>query len=47
MKVTGHIRDKSTKNGKAYQIIVEFPIDKTTGKRNRKYFIIQGTKKQA
>lgn len=47
MKVTGHIREKSTKKGKAYQIVVEFPIDRVTGKRNRKYFTIHDTKKRA
>ena len=47
MKVTGHIREKSTKKGKAYQLVVEFPIDRVTGKRNRKYFTIHDTKKRA
>lgn len=47
MKVTGHIREKSTKKGKAYQLVVEFPIDRITGKRNRKYFTIHDTKKRA
>jgi hypothetical protein len=45
MKVTGHIRDKSTKSKKTYQIIIEF--QNTTGKRNRKYYTVHCTKREA
>lgn len=48
MQVSGHIRKRVKKNGDvSYQIIIELPIDPATGKRNRKYKTIKGTKKQA
>ena len=48
MQVSGHIRKRETKGGSpSYQIIVELPIDSATGKRNRKYKTVRGTKKQA
>ena len=48
MQVSGHIRKRETKGGSpSYQIIVELPIDSATGKRNRKYKTVKGTKKQA
>lgn len=48
MQVSGHIRKREKKDGTpSYQIIVELPIDFSTGKRNRKYKTINGTKKQA
>ena len=48
MQVSGHIRKRETKGGSpSYQIIVELPIDYATGKRNRKYKTVRGTKKQA
>lgn len=45
MRVTGHIREKSTKRGKAYQIVIEFPTQ--SGKRNRKLKTVYCTKKKA
>lgn len=48
MQVSGHIRKREKKGGDAsYQIIIELPIDSATGKRNRKYKTVKGTKKQA
>ena len=44
MQVAGHIR----KRGENYQIIIEFPPDAKTGKRNRKYKTLKNmNKKQA
>lgn len=44
MRLSGHVRKR---NGN-YQIIIEFPRDPKTGKRNRKYKTLKGvTKKQA
>lgn len=48
MQVSGHIRKREKKDGDvSYQIIIELPIDSATGKRNRKYKTVKGTKKQA
>lgn len=47
MKVTGHLRERITKKGKAFELTVEFPSNKETGKRERKYQTFHGTKKQA
>lgn len=48
MQVSGHIRKREKKGGDvSYQIIIELPIDSATGKRNRKYKTVKGTKKQA
>ena len=46
--MTGHIRKKENKNGKvSYQLVVECDRDPLTGKRERKYKTVTGTKKQA
>lgn len=46
--VTGHIRKRTTKDGKAsYQIILETERDPLTGKRQRMYQTLNGTKKEA
>ena len=46
--VTGHIRKRTTKNGKpSYQIILETERDPITGKRQRLYETVNGTKKEA
>lgn len=45
MRVTGHLREKNTKRGKSYQIVIEFPTQ--TGKRNRKFKTVYCTKKKA
>lgn len=48
MQVSGHIRKRmTTDNTPRYQIIIEKPPDADTGKRNRIYKTINGTKKQA
>ncbi len=48
MQVSGHIRKRERKGGDvSYQIIIELPSDSETGKRNRKYKTVKGTKKQA
>lgn len=47
MKVTGHLRERITKKGKAFELTVEFPKNKITGKRNRKTKTIYCTKRQA
>ena len=48
MNYSGHVRKRETKNGQlTYQVIIEEPPDAATGKRNRKYFTIHGTKKEA
>lgn len=45
---TGHIRKRTAKNGtNSYQIIIEEDRDPLTGKRERHYQTINGTKKQA
>lgn len=44
---TGSIRSRETKSGRVYQITVEGDRDPLTGKRNRKYKTVRGTKKQA
>lgn len=45
---TGHIRKRIGKNGDvSYQIIAEGECDPTTGKRDRRYRTVKGTKKQA
>ena len=47
-KATGHIRPRKRKDGqKAFQLIAELPPDPLTGKRQRKYLTIIGTKKEA
>ena len=46
--LTGHIRKRTTKDGKAsYQIILETDRDPITGKRQRMYKTVNGTKKEA
>ena len=46
--VTGHIRLRTAKDGKkSYQVIVETERDPLTGKRQRKYATVKGTKKEA
>lgn len=45
---TGHIRPRKTKNGKtSYQLIFESERDPLTGKRQRSYETVKGTKKDA
>ena len=45
---TGHIRRRTSKTGKvSYQIIVESEKDPITGKRQRQYKTVDGTKKEA
>ena len=45
---TGHIRQRNSKDGKvSYQVIVEGNADPVTGKRDRHYETVNGTKKQA
>lgn len=45
---TGHIRKRTTKSGKtSYQVIVESEHDPLTGKRERQYKTVNGTRKQA
>ncbi len=44
---SGHIRKREYKNGHSWQIIIEADIDPLTGKRNRIYKTVKGTKKQA
>ena len=46
--VTGHIRKRTAKDGKtSWQIIIETDRDPITGKRQRMYQTVQGTKKEA
>ena len=46
--ITGHIRKRNTKTGKpTYQIIIEAEKDPLTGKRQRIYRTVNGTKKEA
>lgn len=48
MQVSGHIRKRVKKDGtSSYQITIELPVDPVTGKRNRIFKTIDGTKKQA
>lgn len=47
MKVTGHLRERITKKGKAFELTIELPKDTTTGKRHRKTKTIYCTKRQA
>lgn len=45
---TGHVRPRKTKSGKpAYQMIIEGERDPKTGKRQRIYETVKGTKKEA
>ena len=44
----GHLRRRTTKNGKtSWQIIIETDRDPITGRRQRRYFTVNGTKKEA
>ena len=47
MKVTGHLRERITKKGNAFELTIELPKDTTTGKRHRKTKTIYCTKRQA
>ena len=48
MPFTGHVRKRNTKSGiTTYQIIVEKESDTKTGKRERYYKTIKGSKKDA
>lgn len=48
MRVSGHIRKRNTKSKEScYQLIIELPIDKTTGKRQRIYETVRCSKKMA
>ena len=45
---TGHIRKRPTKDGKtSYQVILEIGVDPITGKRQRQFQTVHGTKKEA
>ena len=44
---TGSIRPRKTDKGESYQITIEFEPDSDTGKRNRQYKTVYGTKKDA
>lgn len=45
---TGHVRKRVGKHGTAsWQVVVEDDCDPITGKRNRKYKTVKGTKKAA
>ena len=45
---TGHVRKRVAKNGAvSYQVIIEEDRDPLTGKRERHYKTVNGTKKQA
>ena len=44
---TGHIRNRSTKGKRSYQIVVEGNPDPMTGKRKRNYRTVNSTKKEA
>lgn len=44
---TGHIRKRETKHGISYQVIVEGERDPITGRRERHYKTVNGTKKQS
>ena len=47
-KATGHIRPRKRKDGqRAFQLIAELLPDPLTGKRQRKYATIIGSKKEA
>ena len=48
MSYSGHVRKRNTKNSQlTYQVIIEEPSDRETGKRNRIYRTVHGTKKDA
>lgn len=48
MRVSGHIRKRTIKSKEScYQLIIELPIDKTTGKRQRIYETVRYSKKMA
>lgn len=48
MRVSGHIRKRTIKSKEScYQLIIELPIDKTTGKRQRIYETVRCSKKMA
>ena len=48
MRVSGHIRKRTIKSKKScYQLIIELPIDKTTGKRQRIYETVRCSKKMS
>ena len=47
MIVSGSMRKRENANGKSWQITVELPRDPITGKRNRVYRTVNGTKKEA
>ena len=48
MQVSGHVRKRESKdNMLRYQIIIELPRDKNTGKRKRIYKTVDGNKKHA
>ena len=44
---TGNIQPRKTKKGQKWQITVDLPRDPITGKRNRKFKTVSGTKKEA
>ena len=45
--LTGNITKRKTKKGHCWQITVELPKDNVTGRRNRRYKTVEGTKKEA
>lgn len=47
MITTGSIRKKKTSKGYSWQITIELPKDPITGKRNRRFKTVGGTKKDA
>ena len=48
MQISGHIRERKTKKGKSYQLVVELPHNKSKGKRDRVFHTLHNvTKKQA
>lgn len=45
---TGHLKPRENKDGsKSYQVVIELEKDPITGKRERRYKTVKGTKKQA
>lgn len=47
MITSGSIRPRKTDKGRVWQITIELPKDPITGKRNRRYKTVEGTKKEA
>ena len=47
MIVSANMRKRETKDGYSWQITAELPRDPITGKRNRVFRTVRGTKKEA